>query len=461
MHGKYLLRTASGQYRFRIRIPTYLVDLLGIKEIRKSLETDSLQLATLRAVRLAATYKLAFTNMKKKTKNRRPKRETFSTELITFFDSNSNPVTIDFGGDKEMELQAARELMSLSQKGRSGSPPTETQTTLSEALSQYLAEKRSRGLVERSLLDYEAALNDFIELHGNTPLSSVTRDSVIQVYNQFKRLPSNRRKLPEFRDKNLHEILSMPCNRPMSKTTHRKFITRVSQFFNWCVYWEKMTRNPAAGLVEKAGDGSNDRHPFNDEDLRRLFSSTEFRDKSFKHPYQYWVPLIALFTGARINEICQLRPQDILVEEGIHCIHFTGDAGNLKTQASKRLIPIHEHLVECGLIVFVNHIREKNSDRLFPELRNGREGPGQTASKWFSRYRKRCDINDPKKTFHSFRHTVATRLSYEGCQDYEIADVLGHKTSMITTSRYRERMLPTHLQKTIHKLKFPFIATES
>jgi integrase len=146
-----------------------------------------------------------------------------------------------------------------------------------------------------------------------------------------------------------------------------------------------------------------------------------------------------------------------VIEDGIRCIHFTADAGNLKTQASKRLVPIHDHLVASGLFRLIEQVENKSSEKLFPELANGREGPGQTASKWFSRYRKRCGIEDPKKTFHSFRHTVATRLSYRGCQDYEIADVLGHKTSMITTSRYRDRMLPSHLHTTIHKLKFPFI----
>ena len=36
-------------------------------------------------------------------------------------------------------------------------------------------------------------------------------------------------------------------------------------------------------------------------------------------------------TGARINEITQLRREDLLVEAGVPCIRITPDAGSVKT----------------------------------------------------------------------------------------------------------------------------------
>ncbi len=454
MLGNYLLRTASGQYRFRLRIPAYLADELGTKEIRKSLETDSLQLATLRAARLAASYKLAFIDMKKKTKHRRARQGGMSTELITFLDANKNPVKIDFNGDAEMEIQAARELMSLAQSKFSAPAVAQTEIRLSEATRRYINEQRSRGLAERSLADYEAMLRDFVELHGDAPLSDVTRESVVKAYTTFKRLPPNRNKKPEYRNLLLHQILELSPSDTISNSTARKFASRISQFFNWCVKWDLLPKNPASGLMDKKGDESTERLPFDHQDLKQLFGSDEYQSNSFQKSYQYWAPLIGLFSGARLNEICQLRTQDVVNVNGVACFHISPNAGKLKTRASERYIPIHSHLIACGFTEFVEKRRSAGESRLFPELQPGREGPGQVASKWFSRYRKRCEVLDRKKPFHSFRHTVWTQLSRCGCPDYEIDDLIGHESQTVGSRRYRSRLLPAHLKATVEKIHF-------
>ncbi|MBL3826562.1 MULTISPECIES: site-specific integrase [unclassified Marinobacter] len=454
MNGKYLLQTASGQYRFRIRIPTYLVLELGTTEIRKSLDTDSRQLATLRAAKLAAEYKLAFRTMKKKPSKRRNDQETFSTELITFFDANHNPVTIDFEGDAEKELEAARELMSLTQSIRQPQTNAQAKPLLSEAIERYIVEQTSRGLNPRSIADYLAMLKDFLELHGDMPLANVTRESVVKAYAAFKKLPPNRNKKPQFRHLSLKEILDTEPSETISGSTTRKFASRISQFFNWCVKWEMLARNPASGLMEKRGNESTERLPFEDADLEKIFGSSEYQNSDFKHGYQYWVPLIGLFTGARLNEICQLRIEDVMMVDGIHCFNITAEAGRLKTSASERYVPIHSRLITLGLLDYVKSQRQKGAGVLFPELRGEREGPGQTASKWFARYRKRCGVTDRKKPFHSFRHTVWTRLSRCGCPDYEIDDLIGHESQSVGTRRYRSRLLPEHLAKTVELLAF-------
>ncbi|MCD1645747.1 site-specific integrase [Marinobacter adhaerens] len=463
MNGKYLLQTASGLYRFRIRIPTYLVPEIGTTEIRKSLDTDSLQLATLLAAKLAVDYKIAFGTMKRKNRMCRNKGDTVSTGLITFLDANRNPVTIDFNGDAEKELEAARELMSLTKGKDSTQPTTHIEKSLSETIGRYIDEQTSKSLAKRSLADYEAMLRDFLELHGDTSINDVTRESVVKAYAMFKKLPPNRSKKPEYRNLSLHQILELSPSDTISSSTARKFVSRISQFFNWCVKWDLLTKNPAAGLMDKRGNESTERLPFDHHDLKRLFGSAEYQSSSFEKSYQYWAPLIALFSGARINEICQLRTQDVIDVDGVVCFHITPDAGRLKTTASERYIPIHSRLVACGILEFVEMRRSAGENRLFPELQPGREGPGQVASKWFSRYRKRCEVIDRKKPFHSFRHTVWTQLSRQGCPDYEIDDLIGHESSTVGSRRYRSRLLPAHLKSTVEKLKFdvPEISTIS
>jgi integrase len=457
MIGNYLLRTSSGQYRFRIRVPTCLVSSLGKHEIRESLGTDSARAARLLALHRAAEYKFTFEIMMKKIKtasrSRQKESEDFGVGLITFFDSQNRPVTIDYAGDVEQELRAAKELMPPSSH-LPATKSTGSTLCLSEALTQYLDEVASKGIAERSIADYKAMIQDFILLHGDTALRAVTRDSVVKTYSRFKKLPPNRNKKPEFRDLTIDEILSQPKKQLVSASTCRKFISRISQFFNWCVTWEFLERNPAAGLMEKRGSESTERLPYEDDDLALIFGSIEYQQDSFKHPYQFWIPLIALFTGARLNEICQLRAQDVRQVDGILCFDITPNAGKLKTEASERLVPVHSSLRALGIEAFSKRQLVLGQPRLFPELPLGREGPGQVASKWYKRYRDRCGVADSKKPFHSFRHTVWTRLSRQGCPDYEIDDLIGHESTTIGSKRYRSRLLPEHLAQTVEKLHF-------
>ncbi|MCV5263933.1 hypothetical protein OFC55_40355, partial [Escherichia coli] len=46
-------------------------------------------------------------------------------------------------------------------------------------------------------------------------------------------------------------------------------------------------------------------------DLQKIFSTEIHAKGDFIHPYYYWLPLLAYFTGARQNELCQLYKADI------------------------------------------------------------------------------------------------------------------------------------------------------
>ena len=175
------------------------------------------------------------------------------------------------------------------------------------------------------------------------------------------------------------------------------------------------------------------------------------KDKGFKqcqeHPdvhtgsYSFWTPVIALFTGARLNEICQLYVDDIRQEEDVWTFDFNENASDkhLKTKAGKRLVPLHPVLVnDLKLPEYAQKLREQGRERLFPELALRREGYGTTVSKWFARYKKRCGVEgtEKKKDFHSFRHLFANELKQIGVEPAILAELLGHEVPMISMSRY-------------------------
>src|SRR5690606_17512930 len=141
---------------------------------------------------------------------------------------------------------------------------------------------------------------------------------------------------------------------------------------NWVVTAGHRTTNPAKG-ISKPKSIARTREPVNNEELRLIFGSSDYQQGLFKYYYQYWAPRIALLSGARINEICQLRTQDILEIDGVLCFRITGEAGQIKNSASDRAVPIHSKLIELGLKAYVVRQRAAGETRLFPELAAGRD----------------------------------------------------------------------------------------
>ncbi|MGF1699615.1 hypothetical protein L4D09_04770 [Photobacterium makurazakiensis] len=106
------------------------------------------------------------------------------------------------------------------------------------------------------------------------------------------------------------------------------------------------------------------------------------------------------FTGARLNELCQLYKADLFQIENTWVIQINDkfEGQRLKNAFSRRLIPIHPKLIELGFLCFVQSIKH---ERIFPELKNQRDGFGRFKSKFgFSK----------GHDFHSLRNTVATQF---------------------------------------------------
>ncbi|WP_146162243.1 hypothetical protein [Vibrio splendidus] len=79
--------------------------------------------------------------------------------------------------------------------------------------------------------------------------------------------------------------------------------------------------NPFKGMrFKKTRKDSETKNAYNHADLQKLFSTDIHTQKKYKHPHYYWLPLLGLYTGARLNELCQFYKQDIFVEEGIWVI---------------------------------------------------------------------------------------------------------------------------------------------
>jgi len=141
-----------------------------------------------------------------------------------------------------------------------------------------------------------------------------------------------------------------------------------------------------------------------------------------------------MFTGARLNEICQLKVFDICEEDGIWYFAFCSDGEEVaKIKAAIRNVPIHKTLIKIGLLNYVKQQRKRKQKMLFSDLtKHSKNGYGAQVSKWFNRYLVKVGVKNAakdnnKKVFHSFQHTVIHHLQQKGVDEKRIKVMEGHK----------------------------------
>ncbi|MCY1364594.1 Phage integrase family protein [compost metagenome] len=140
--------------------------------------------------------------------------------------------------------------------------------------------------------------------------------------------------------------------------------------------------------------------------------------------------------------------------QGIQCIRIddSRDDQKLKNQSSRRVLPIHSELLNLGLLEHMDAVRVAGHSRLFPELEATRGKYGHAPSKWFSRYKAKLGIDDPRKTFHSFRHTFIDDLREAGVQDSLIKQMVGHEDNSVTFGVYGSRLQLTAMLQAMRGL---------
>ncbi len=170
----------------------------------------------------------------------------------------------------------------------------------------------------------------------------------------------------------------------------------------------------------------------------------------------YWLPLLGLWTGARLNELCQLNVADIDHEEGIPLIRVQESDEDQRVKFGKsRLVPIHPELVRLGFLRFVQAQRQTGHKRLFPELKLGATGYySDQASKDFNRYIDRIGVKTAKTSFHSFRHNFKDACRHAGVQPDTNDILLGHKLPSMA-GRYGDGNVPLPvLTEAICKIRY-------
>ena len=301
---------------------------------------------------------------------------------------------------------------------------TEENPTVSELHVQWL---KHQERAPSTIKEARRAVDRFIAIVGDKRVKAISRRSVTN-----------------FVDKLREPDATSPEG--MTVSTANTTVSLISALFGLAVKRGYIENNPARGArLKDVRRPREKRREFDSAALNAIFGSPIYtadeRPEGGAGEAVFWLPLLALYTGARINELCQLHPDDVRLEGYsdaagnrrqawvIRIEHNAARRQRVKTEGSERRIPVHPDLERLG---FVQYVQEQaGKSLLFDQLSMGANETKQSGNwgRWFGRQlRNKWGVTDDRMTFHSFRHTFKHHMRQ--CQiPKDVNDALtGHET---------------------------------
>jgi len=311
--------------------------------------------------------------------------------------------------------------------------PHVTQITLYQALDGFVESKYKENILESTVRQLAQRVKHFIKFTQHQSINQTTTSSALL-----------------YRDLLLAE--------ERSHKTNKEYLAAISQFFKWCCLMNYIDKNPFIDIPNRNNEGTgaySARRRWQINELKLLFQSNEFKtkDKYFK-----WITLVLLFQGLRPGETCQLHTSDIIIQDGLTCIHVNDvePFQRLKNKSSNRIIPIHPTLLKLGFTDFVSSVKTKKSKPLF-----NCEPAGQDDD-WSKNYCQRLGrlsttinlLPNNRPSAYSFRHTFIDGLKQEELEESMVAQLVGHTHKKITFGKYGKSFPVELLLKKLSKLNF-------
>ncbi len=379
-----------------LTIPEGLRKDFGKRRFRKSLKTDSLSKARRDVLPVVAKWRTAIDKARAMDGVMTPERRAFLLELAS----------------DEADHIGALDVADL------GEHPT------SSAAAQEHYAKAVRSL-ETS---FTAHLEDYLD---SADLASGTATDYRSIIERFAMT------FPSLSDVERKEVRAWAMKLTLSPSGINKTLVALKG------YWKHLRR---LGVVDE------DSAPFDNLDLPRRRSDgptrkpflpadvLKLRDEAYGNLRD--LIELAMYTGMRIEECCQLKVEDV------HKDWFA--VANSKTTAGLREVPIHNSLSAT----MKRLVRDSKDGYIIPGLRTVRSGKRSTSiSSRFGTLKTRMGFG-PEHVFHSIRKTVITIFENAGCPEGVVADIVGHAKKTITFGLYSGGNSIKRKREALDKLRY-------
>lgn len=305
-------------------------------------------------------------------------------------------------------------------------PPAKKAMTLAELISDFSEAKRRQGLKVDSIKERERRLQSFMKSVGkNTPINTITK-----------------KHLDDFMDVLKKQVNLKNKSKLISPRTRNHYMGDIGALLGYAEKLDYIHKSPYVSEFHQEdipkGEGSS-RDIYDAKKIERLFSTPT--QKSFtKSDGHYWVPLVALYTGARRGEVISLKKERFKLNQDIPTMFLEGT----KNDNAEREIPIPPQLIELGFLDYVSSIKH---EYIFPKIMMQKRRPslpyaypGKEYYKTFSKALDEAKFSAEEKrgdiVFHSFRNTLITKMDDNGIADDIANKFVGHAVKNQMRSHY-------------------------
>ena len=408
-------------------------------------------------------------------------------ELALALHANVAALLEKYKDNPEMLDRIQRAQASMAPDIQSGEVTAESPTTFHEAVDLYYKKLQTQGrkgkkLAPRTLLHYKDKLSFWQGYFGDRGVHTLTLKELGEIQSWLTNMPPNYMK----KGMSLNDAVKMAQGErnpypPISDKTRAEYLGQLKGLLEFS-YSNGFINSAIASHIEMPNTRHSkaiERLPFTTEDMQKIFPGKDYgidfgiQKTGLGEATKFWFPLLAAFTGARLEELGQLTTEDIrnCPDTGIvyAMIDNKGAAADGTKKRTKNLnsvrpIPIHSTLITIGFMDYVVKRKADKQDNSLFKLKRDKQGRlAKGVSNWFSRNDKRkngklilgyierrgviskgANAADERwsKSFHSFRHTVIDNLrgkqlaNGEYIREPDIALVVGHEKNRLETASY-------------------------
>ena len=314
----------------------------------------------------------------------------------------------------------------------------DNRVTTQKVLDDFLYSKRSTGILPRSIQQLESRIKAFIKFSKVHLYDATAKEAML------------------FRDELLRS--------GKAEKSVVEYLAAVRQLYKWLYQREDIQKNIFDGVtvLRKQVKASEQRQRWSRQELIKLFGHRSLREpekgveRTQSELEDYWLPLLLLYTGSRVSEVCQLDTADVKLIDDVWCIDIndTGEDKRLKSASAKRLVPLHPKLIERGFLRYAQSRYEHRQVKLFSFKPVGVNK--DWAKAYITRFSKTLDelgyMASYRPTLHSFRHTFVDELQQLNIAESVVADLVGHSKPTVTYGRYGKRVDLIKLKSTVEQM---------
>ncbi len=337
-----------------------------------------------------------------------------------------------------------------------------------QPIKTFLQSAEHNHLVDYKILDYEIFFNALIYtpkyLYEKSKFYKEYSGNYVQVAEDFKEsLEGEENLVSDFIQSDKLD------SRLQSKKNVEEKYNEINNFLDYCKDNDYIKKNYLRGnrkFSVKKFDGilknKRKRQPFNNIELNLMFTKLT-KSINTTDTQNILIPIISLFSGLRVEEICKLRVEDIKEENDIYYFDING---LVKTENSIRKVPIHSQLIDkFKFLDFVKKRKNEKEEMLF-NLKSVYHKGKLKYSHYFLRdyfYNFRDSFITQERieidlvSFHSFRHTFATKLDAGRVDLFAISNLLGHGVDTVAqvffNIKIKENETPNYIKQDLRKLK--------